>query len=68
MEIIPELCDMCATLATQRAWDMYSRDNWETGLVEYKPTGKVKHGCDDHPVFSDTFDMTSWNQPYAEAW
>ena len=59
-ELFPYTCDVCGKQATQAAFDFLTRDNVKTSMKESKAVGNAKHGCDEHPVFSEEYDM-GWN-------
>lgn len=65
-----KICDVsiCDNPATHTAFDYFTRENWAKNIRESKLTGTVQHGCADHPVYPHSYDVTSWTQPYTDAW
>lgn len=47
-------CDVCGKSATSSCIDVVEIDNYETQFMEFRREGPVRHGCDDHPVYSQT--------------
>lgn len=48
------VCDQCGKPATHMVRDVVRTENWKTGHIDCEPLGSVRHGCDDHPVQSET--------------
>jgi hypothetical protein len=46
-------CDTCGKPATQAARDITGAPNYDEGVMEYRPHGFVKRGCEEHPVQSE---------------
>lgn len=45
-------CDVCAEPATTLARDVMRHEDRRKAFDEYSPVGKLKAGCDKHPVDS----------------
>lgn len=51
-------CDVCGKPATTWAQDLARDASAWRSTVAFSPIGPPKKGCDDHPVYSETFDVS----------
>jgi hypothetical protein len=63
----PAVCDTCGKPAIMLARDVFRYENWKTGYYECRPHGTVKAGCDEHPVTSETFDVSGPPPPWNDS-
>jgi hypothetical protein len=59
-----EVCDTCGAPATHAATDILEKPNHTSGFMEFRPIGRVKYGCDQHSVKSETH--KSFGHPWAK--
>jgi len=50
-------CAVCGKPATNAAFDIWRRDNPNTGAREYQHTGNTTYGCKEHPAGYKEYDL-----------
>ena len=49
-------CNVCGAVATHSAIDILRNNSFTSEREVNLPVGKIKHGCDEHPVESEVID------------